>query len=214
MKKQAVNLGRIGILLPIAAIIPYLGNLAGLGALILLLISFHNFSKFYETPAIFNKALVGFILPIAGSIVGGIILAITAVSAVSSVTKAGETSFSNLENLGNMFAQSSVSISVAAIIMLAASIIGLYFLLKSMKMLTEKSGIKHFKTAGSLYFIGMIVTTIIFAVIMVLFFMPSVDISPFIAFLLLIGCVINLIGWIFHIIAYFTIKTDEKLPEK
>ncbi|MEA3449319.1 MAG: DUF996 domain-containing protein [Bacteroidota bacterium] len=213
MKKQAVNLGRIGILLPIAAIIPYLGNLAGLGALILLLISFHNFSKFYETPAIFNKALVGFILPIAGSIVGGIILAITAASAVFSVASAGESSF-NVEVLSKVFAKSSVSISVAAIIMLASSVIGLYFLLKSMKMLTEKSGIKHFKTAGSLYYIGMIVTTIIFVVIMVLFFIPSVDMSPFLAFLLLIGSIIMLVGWIFHIIAYFTIKTDEELPEK
>lgn len=213
MKKQAVNLGRIGILLPIAAIIPYLGNLAGLGALILLLISFHNFSKFYETPAIFNKALVGFILPIAGSIVGGIILAIAAASAVFSVASAGESSF-NVEVLSKVFAKSSVSISVAAIIMLASSVIGLYFLLKSMKMLTEKSGIKHFKTAGSLYYIGMIVTTIIFVVIMVLFFIPSVDMSPFLAFLLLIGSIIMLVGWIFHIIAYFTIKTDEELPEK
>ncbi|MDZ7777393.1 MAG: hypothetical protein U5L09_18180 [Bacteroidales bacterium] len=39
MKNQAITLGRVGILLPIAIIIPFLGALAGLGAAILLLIS-------------------------------------------------------------------------------------------------------------------------------------------------------------------------------
>ncbi|MBS3775681.1 MAG: hypothetical protein KGY70_10865, partial [Bacteroidales bacterium] len=59
MKSQAITLGRIGILLPIAIIIPFLGALAGLASMILLLFSHYYFAKAYEKPEIFKKALTG-----------------------------------------------------------------------------------------------------------------------------------------------------------
>ncbi len=57
MKKQAITLGRIGILLPIAIIIPFLGAFAGLATIVLLLISHYYLSKTYEEPEIFNMSI-------------------------------------------------------------------------------------------------------------------------------------------------------------
>ncbi|MCF8330916.1 MAG: hypothetical protein K9H84_00535 [Bacteroidales bacterium] len=74
MKRQAITLGRVGILLPIASFIPVLGQLAGIAAQVLLLISHNYFSKIYEEPGIFKNALTGFIVQIAGSLIGGIVL--------------------------------------------------------------------------------------------------------------------------------------------
>ncbi|MGM0649634.1 MAG: DUF996 domain-containing protein [Bacteroidota bacterium] len=209
MKKQAVNLGRIGILLPVAVIIPFLGFLAGLAAFILLLISFHNFSRYYETPGIFKNALVGFILPLAGGIVGGIILVAATASSFFSMSSMD---MENLQDLTAMINKSVVSFSIAGVIMFGSYIIGYFLFFKSMKMLAEKSGIKHFKTAGLLYFVGIIVTFIILVVVVLILVTASA--SPFLTFLLLIGSIIMLVGWVFHIIAYFTIKTEDELPEK
>ncbi|WP_176694095.1 hypothetical protein [Anaerophaga thermohalophila] len=53
MKKQAITLGRIGILLPIAAIIPIINMFVGIAVIVLLLMSHNYFSKVYEKPLIF-----------------------------------------------------------------------------------------------------------------------------------------------------------------
>lgn len=58
MKKQAINLGRIGILLPLAFIIPFLNAFAGIASLVLILMSQNYFSKHYGKPEIFKKTLM------------------------------------------------------------------------------------------------------------------------------------------------------------
>lgn len=70
--------------------------------------------------------------------------------------------------------------------MLATGIIGVYFLFKSLTTLAAQSNINLFKTAGLLYFIG-IITSIIF-----------------------IGALVIFVGWILHIVAYFTIQPDKE----
>lgn len=54
MKRQAIELGQIGILIPIAAFIPFMGVPAYLASYILLLISHSAFAKHYKMPVIFN----------------------------------------------------------------------------------------------------------------------------------------------------------------
>ncbi|MGM0648980.1 MAG: DUF996 domain-containing protein [Bacteroidota bacterium] len=209
MKKQAINLGRIGILLPIAFIIPYpyLMGIAALGTLIFLLISFHNFSSYYETPGIFKNALVGFIIPLAGGIISTIIFAVTIASSALS-----RPYLQKIDDFINMFIKGSTGFIIAQIIMFAAYIIGFYLLFKAMKLLAEKSGIKTFKTAGLLYFITPIITLIILGIVMMI--LSSSSASPFLLFITLIGGICMLIGWILHIIAYFTFKTDKELQKQ
>lgn len=182
MKKQAITLGRVGILLPIAFFIPIIGQLAVLAGLVLVLISHYNFSKAFESPPIFNRALLGFIVSIFGQIIGAIIIGITVGLAAFSLAEGG------IEPTGYQDAISLIFGSGFAIfgliVFLAGAIIGSFFLFQSLKELAEKSGVKIFRTAGLLYFIGAILTII------------------------LVGALVMFVGWIIHIVAYFSIKPD------
>ncbi len=183
MKKQAITLGRVGILLPIAVIIPVIGQLAGLAALVLLLISHYNFSKIYEKSVIFKNMLIGAIIPIIGSIIGGIIMAIAVGSAAVSASGMDPDSM-GFQQLRSMIFESGIAF-VGAIIILAGLIVGYYFVYKALTTLAEETGIKHFKTAGLLYFAGSIGIIIFF-----------------------LGFIAILVGWILHIVAYFTMQPD------
>ncbi len=182
MRKQAITLGRVGILLPIAAIIPFLGSLAGLAAIILLLFSHHYFSKFYQKPAIFNKALTGTIVMIAGNVIGGAIFAAAVISSVGSVESMQDV---NIQSMFSRVFDSGLTILGAAV-MLAGTIIGFYFLFQGLKILAAESGMNHFRTAGLLYFIGAI------------------------ASIILIGGLVILVAWVFHIVAYFSIQPESE----
>lgn len=184
MKGQAITLGRIGILLPIAVIIPFLGALAGLASMILLLFSHYYFTKAYEKPEIFKKALTGTIITVAGNIIGGIFITIGLGTAIFTSAETGMDLSNYQELMGKIFG-SGISI-FGAIIMLAAGIVGIFFVFKSLQTLAAETNIKLFRTAGLLYLIGVI-TTIIF-----------------------VGGIVIFVGWILHIIAYFTMQPEKQ----
>ena len=190
MKKQAITLGRIGILLPIAAVIPLLNLVAGLAALVLLLMSLHYFSKAYENPPIFKKALIGFLVPIIANIIGAIIIAIGAGSAFVTMSSGGGFDPENAQQMVTALFESGITI-VGGLLILAGGIIGSYYIFQSLRALAESSGVKHFKTAGLLYFIG------------------SIGII-----LLGLGFIVSFVGWIFHIVAYFSIQAEELIAEQ
>lgn len=189
MKKQAITLGRIGILLPIATIIPLIGSLAGLASIVLLLISHYNFSKFYEKPVIFNAALTGFIIQIVLSTAGFIMLGIAFAS--NSVLGLGSGDFSgfDFQEFKEGLFQSTLSI-IASLLVLISFIVGYYFIFKAMKPLAVKTGVKYFNTAGLLYFIG--------AIGIIVFF---------------VGFLVIFVAWILHVIAYFTIQPEAEAAE-
>ncbi len=190
MKNQAITLGRVGILLPIAAIllfwVPIIGQLIGLAIPVLLLISHYNFSKAYEKPAIFKNMLIGAIIPIITSIIGGIIMGIALAAAAVSIQ---DPESLGMQQISNLIFESGLTI-IAAIIMLAGLIIGYYYIYKALTDLAKESEIKHFKTAGLLYFVG--------AIGIIVFFL---------------GTIVMLVGWIFHIVAYFSIQSDKEKIE-
>ncbi len=183
MRKQAVTLGRVGVLLPIGVIIPLVGILAGLAAVILLLISHNYFAKNYESPRIFNQALTGTIIMIAGNLLG-VILIIVGVG-MAAFTASDGLDPSNITQVYSMIFNSGVAI-FGGIVWFAASIIGYWFIFQSMKELALRSGVSYFRTAGLLYFIGAIATII------------------------LVGGIVIFIAWIIHIVAYFSILPEEQ----
>ena len=185
MKSQAITLGRVGILLPVAAIIPLIGFLAGLAALVLLLISHYYFSKVYEKPVIFNSALTGTIVQVGANLIGGIVIAIAVSTTAISLSMQDLETF-DIPELTSVILGSGVTI-VGAIILLAGAIVGLYFIYKALTNLAEQTGVKLFKTAGLLYFIG--------AIALVLFF---------------VGSLVIFAGWIIHIIAYFSLPYENE----
>ncbi len=182
MKKQAITLGRVGILLPIAFFIPIIGQLAVLAGLVLVLISHYNFSKAFESPPIFNRALLGFIVSIFGQIIGAIIIGISVGLAAFSLAEGGVEPTNYQDAISLIFGSGFAIFGL--IVLLAGAIIGSFFLFQSLKELAEKSGIKLFRTAGLLYFIGAILAII------------------------LVGVLVMFVGWIIHIVAYFSIKPD------
>ncbi|PWD97784.1 DUF996 domain-containing protein [Marinilabilia rubra] len=189
MKKQAINLGRIGILLPLAFFIPFLNAFAGIASLILILMSQNYFSKLYGKPEIFKKSLMGAIIPIVANFVGGIIIAIAVGSAIFSISSgSGETP--DVTQIVSLIFESGVAI-LGFIIILAGSIVGYYFFFQALKILAEESGVKQFRIAGLLYFIG--------AIGIIVFFL---------------GSLVMIAGWIVHIVAYFSIHADENPIEE
>ncbi len=188
MKKQAITLGRVGILLPIASIIPVLGTLAGLASLVLLLLSHYNFSKVYTRPGIFNNALIGFIVQIGGNIIGGAIIAVGVGTAAVSLSGSGMDSM-GFQYIKSIIFESGLTIS-GAILILAGLIVGFYFIFNALKTLAEQSGVKLFRTAGLLYFIG--------AIGIIVFFL---------------GFLVIIAAWIIHIIAYFSVPTENEPTE-
>lgn len=184
MKGQAITLGRIGILLPIAFVIPFLGTLAGLAAMILLLFSHYYFTKVYEKPEIFRKALTGTIIVVAGNIIGGIFITIGLGTAIFTSAETGLDMSNYQELMGQIFG-SGMSI-FGGILMLAAGIVGIYFVFKSLQSLGNQTNINLFKTAGLLYLIGVITSVI------------------------LIGGLVIFAGWILHIIAYFSLRQEQE----
>ncbi|MFO8234288.1 MAG: DUF996 domain-containing protein [Bacteroidales bacterium] len=184
MKRQAITLGRIGILLPIASIIPFLGAVAGLAAMVLLLISHYNFSKIYEKPDIFKNALTGTIIVVAANVIGGILVTIGVGTAIFESSGGALESFDYQEITSQIFG-SGLSI-VGAIIMFIGAIIGIYFVYKALQVLAEQSNINLFKTGGLLYLIGVITSVI------------------------LIGGLVIFVGWILHIIAYFSLQPEQE----
>jgi uncharacterized membrane protein len=186
MKGQAITLGRIGILIPIAFIIPFLGIFAGLASAILLLFSHYYFSKAYENTEIFRKALIGTIIMVAGNLIGGIIIAIGLGTVIFSAADTG-LNMSNYQELVGQIFGSGLSV-FGSIIFLAAGIVGIYFVFKSLQALAEATSVNLFRTAGILYLIG-IITSII-----------------------LVGGIVMFVGWIIHIIAYFSVREEQAVP--
>lgn len=170
--------------MPIAVIIPFLGPLAQLGALVLLLFSHFYFSKSYEKPEIFRKALIGTIIVVAGNVIGGIFILIGVGTAVFTSAETGLNMSDYQEIMGQIFG-GGMSI-FGLIILLAAAIVGVYFVFKSLQALAAETGINLFKTAGLLYLIGIITTVI------------------------LVGGLVIFAGWILHVIAYFSMRQEQE----
>jgi Predicted membrane protein len=70
-------LGGIGSILLVLTVTPYLGSIAGLVGIILILISLNMFSKIFNDPQIFRNALISFILAIIGVFVIMLTIGIT-----------------------------------------------------------------------------------------------------------------------------------------
>ncbi len=189
MKKQAITLGRIGILLPIASIIPLLASVAGLAAMILLLMSLHYFSKAFENQPIFKKALTGFLVLILTNLIGLVVIAIGAGSAFVSMSSGGFDP-ENIQQLMTVIFESGLTI-IGGLLIVAGAIIGSYFIFQALKVLAAESGVKQFRIAGLLYFIGSI-GLLLFG----------------------IGAIVSFIGWIIHIVAYFSIQAEDSIVEE
>ena len=150
------------------------------------MISYYNFSKLYDKPVIFNGALTGYIIQIVLGALGSILFGIALASSSIKGFGAGEMTSFDFQAIQEGIFESTLSI-IGSIIILVGFIIGFYFIYKSLKALSEKTGVKYFNLAGLLYFIG--------AIGIIVFF---------------VGTIVIFIAWILHIVAYFNVQPEEE----
>jgi uncharacterized membrane protein len=203
--ESSKTLGGIGALLLFIGVIPYgqpiLGAIALIG-FILVLAALHDLANYYKEDGIFNNALYGFIVAIAG-VVAAAIATIYVIFLTSTVTDflhkiypGWNGSWSSLVNLtpkASNITMSDVGPVLAAMFSVLAIlwiflIFSAFLNRQSLKMLSAKTSVYLFSTAGLLLIIGAILTIV------------------------LIGLVLMWIAVLLIAIAFFQIKPQPEQP--
>jgi uncharacterized membrane protein len=196
-------LGGVGALLMFIGIIPYInyfGVVEFIG-LILVMVALYNLGSHYGEGGIFNNALYGLIVGIVGGVISIATVIITVLTSLTDFLHAlfpdwnGDwTALSGLTpnpsnlTLGNI-TPFLAGIFAVLIILWVSSIIAAFFIRRSLGMLSAKSGVGLFSTAGLLLLIG--------AVLIVLFG---------------IGLILIWISALLLAIAFFQIRPQQAQP--
>jgi uncharacterized membrane protein len=151
-------LGGIGAILLVLTITPYLGALAGLAGIVLMLISFNMFSKIYNDPQVFKNALISFILAVVGGFLAFFTVGATLFSMFSMMGTHGQYSHHVFSNIG-------LGTTFAFIILYILLIISAHYLKSAFYLLSSYTGINLFRTGGFWYFIGTILTIVIIGIL-------------------------------------------------
>ncbi|WP_172633853.1 DUF996 domain-containing protein [Caldisericum exile] len=200
-------LGGIGVLLAILSVIPGIGVILGLAGLVLVFVAINELYKTTKNKKIYDNFLVSFILGIVGAVLGGLIFIGTTFGRIFR----GEIYYGYIEpfrrypnfnfglrrhpfhvfegpldnfRLGNINIGIIIALVVFALILYGILVARSYYLKKCYDEIEKETGVEYFKTAGNLMFIGSILSIV------------------------LIGLLVYFIGYIFEVIAFFS------LPDK
>jgi uncharacterized membrane protein len=205
--ESSKTLGGIGALMMFIGVLPYIstyGIIELIGA-ILVLIALHGLSNLYNEAAIFSNALYGVIVAIIGVIAAvGVAIAIVLPSITDFITKlypSWNGDWSTLSSLSSMTPDTSaiefsdlipfISAAIAVfIVILITSIIAAFLIRRSLKLVSTKSGVGLFSTAGLMLLVG--------AVLLILFVIP--------------GLIVMWIAALLLAIAFFQIKPQQPMP--
>jgi uncharacterized membrane protein len=196
-------LGEVGALLMFVGVLPYVNyfGVIELVGLILVMVALYGLGSHYREGGIFNNALYGLIFGIVGGVVS---IAAVIITVLTSLTDFLYTLFPdwngdwtalsgltpNTSNLSlDSIAPLLAGLFAALIIFWIFSIIGAFFIRRSFGMLSVKSGVGLFSTAGLLLLIG--------AVLIILFG---------------IGLILIWISALLLAIAFFQIKPPQAQP--
>jgi uncharacterized membrane protein len=175
--EQSKTLAGEGAILLLLSIVPYIGWVLGIVGIVLLMKSMREFSNYYQDETIYQNSWTGIKYYIVA-----ILAATIAVTAITmGLLSATAFTFSNFVftvGFGVGLIASIASIVTAFVFyVLAAS-----HLKRTFNTLTEKSGDQSFATAGTLLWVGSILTIIV------------------------VGLVLIFIAWIFATIGFFSMK--------
>lgn len=185
MKKSAVSLGRIGILLPLSHLIPGVGFLGGLASTILLLISYNNFTKYYNEPKIFRNYLIGFLVLLVSGITSTILIFVYFYDLISELIF-DYTYFSDNFYFDEYYNYYGIII-LLSLVLIIGQIVSYIFQYLAKKELSKKTQVQEFATSGIIKIIG--------------------SATSFLG----IGVLVLIVGWIFEIVAFFNkqIETED-----
>lgn len=172
------NLGGIGAILLIIGFLGFIGTgysgILSLVGLVLVLIAMKGLSDYYKEAGIFNNTLYGFVTSI---IAVAAFVAVIVVTLLETIADLGITDWTNTAEWTAAF-QSNLSdmstlftfiggIIVAFVVLFILLVIAAIFYRKSLNMLSSKSGVGMFSTAGLLLLIGAVLTIIVIGVIII-----------------------------------------------
>ena len=166
--ESSKNLGGIGAILMFIGIIPYINYFGAIEfiGLILVMVALYNLASHYREGGIFNNALYGLIIGIVGGVISIAAVIITVLTSLSDFLYAlfpdwnGDwTALSGLTPNPSNLSLDNITpflagIFAVLIILWVFSIIAAFFVRRSLKTLSAKSGVGLFSTAGLLLLIG------------------------------------------------------------
>ncbi|MCL1977868.1 MAG: DUF996 domain-containing protein [Candidatus Bathyarchaeota archaeon] len=197
-------LGGIGALLMfLGGITLYIGYYFGIleiVGIILVLLSLHSLANFYGNRGIFNNALFGVLAAVIGAIISVVVTVVAVLASLKDflyqVFPGWDGNYASLQNLTPdtaNFDPSTVTAFLIGILLVLVvvwvfAIISAFFVRRSLKELSVRSGSGLFATAGLLMLIGAVLTVI------------------------LIGVILVWISALILAIAFFTMKEPEPVP--
>ncbi|MGD0159951.1 MAG: DUF996 domain-containing protein [Candidatus Bathyarchaeia archaeon] len=172
--ESSKSLGVVGAILMLLGVfsfgIPYI-SILGLVGFILILAALHGLGRYYNENGIFSNAIYGFIIGIVGTVVTAIVAVIVVLSNLTSIenflvqifptwTKGDWRALSGMRPtipssidwspLGPLIA----GLVAAFVIFVVFAVVSAYFFRRSFKLLSVKSTVGLFSTAGLLLLIG------------------------------------------------------------
>jgi len=192
-------LGGIGAILLVIGFLGSIGTgysgLLSLVGLVLVLIAMKGLSDYYKEAGIFDNTLYGFATSIIAVVAFVAVIVATLLGTIADMgiadwTNTAEWTAAFQETLSDMSALFNFigGIILAVVVLFILLVIAAIFYRKSLNMLSSKSGVGMFSTAGLLLLIGAILTIIV------------------------IGIIIIWIAIILLAVAFFSIKTQPAQP--
>jgi uncharacterized membrane protein len=197
------TLGGVGAILMFVGIIPYINyfGVIELIGLILVMIALYNLASYYSERGIFDNALYGLIAGIVGGVIAAVVIVYTVLTSLTDflyklfpgwngdwTTLSGLTP--NVSNINPADILPFIAgIFAFFVILWIFSIIATFFVRRSLRSLSAKSGVGLFSTAGLLLLIGAVLIIAIG-----------------------IGLILIWISALLLAIAFFTIRRQETQP--
>jgi len=172
------NLGGIGAILLAIGFVGNIGTsysgILNLIGLVLVLIAMKGLSDYYKDAGIFNNTLYGFVTSIIAVVAFVAVIVATLLGTIADMgiadwtntaewTAAFQANLSDMSTLLNFVGGLILAVVVLFILLVIATI----FYRKSLNMLSSKSGVGMFSTAGLLLLIGAVLTIILIGVIVI-----------------------------------------------
>ena len=157
---QAKTYGGVGSILVLLAFIPTVGWILSIIGFILTLLAIKYISDDLHDRTIFNNMIIAVAISIIAFIVVGVIVA----ASVFSFIGIGRTVSVATPGLGAFIGSLVVGLGVGWILLVISS----YFLRKTYNTISARLNVGMFRTAALLYFIGAILTIIVFGLLLIL----------------------------------------------
>ena len=158
----------------ILGIAPSVGGLFMLIGIIFVLVALKGYADAYKDGSIFHNALYTIVFEIVGIVVCVGVIIYGAMDFLSSL---GITNIVELRSWQTIDWQNAVTISnllpfigtiiLGLVILFAVTVIASLFFKKSMNALSGKTGVKLFRTTGTVFFVGALLTIILIGLIII-----------------------------------------------